>query len=166
MGGPASLSRLVERWLEWDRDPATREEIKTLWKSDQTQELEKRLSGRISFGTAGLRARVQAGFAYMNSLTVLQTSQGIAQYLLDKKDKDRLRPLKVIIGYDTRKDSKKFALLARNAILSTDKSIDARVYSDYVPTPFVSFGVRHYKADLGIMITASHNPAQDNGKLT
>lgn len=157
------LPRLVEKWLEWDRDPGTREEINTLSRSQQTQELEKRLRTRIQFGTAGLRAKVQAGFAFMNSLTVIQTSQGIAQYLLDTKPQDRIRPLVVIIGYDTRKDSRKFALRARNAILAKDKNIDARIFNDYVPTPFISFGVRHYAADLGIMITASHNPAQDNG---
>jgi phosphoglucomutase len=162
-----SLENLVQKWLNWDKDQSNAAEIRSLWEmqahpgpcSDAAKdELEKRLRNRIQFGTAGLRGRMQAGFAFMNCLTVIQASQGIAQYLLSST---LVRPLSVIIGHDTRHNSTRFARLATNAF--TSKGIKVHLFEDYVPTPFVAFGVKVMNTSAGIMITASHNPAQDNG---
>lgn len=153
------LQSLVDQWLRWDRDEDTSREIKSLHKAALEGELEQRLQNRIQFGTAGLRGRMQAGFAFMNCLTVIQASQGIAQYLTTSAAVSA--PLSVIIGHDTRHRSARFARLAANAFRC--KNINVLMFEDYVPTPLVAFAVKTMNASAGIMITASHNPAQDNG---
>ena len=95
----------------------------------------------------------------MNCLTVIQASQGIAQYLISCHAATEL--LSIIIGHDTRHNSARFARLAANAFRS--RGIKVEMFEDYVPTPLVAFGVKAMNATAGIMITASHNPAQDNG---
>jgi phosphoglucomutase len=162
------LEDLTEEWLSWDKDQTTAAEIRSLYERHAQsepssigakEELEKRLRNRIQFGTAGLRGRMQAGFAFMNCLTVIQASQGIAQYLLSSRM--ATEPLSVVIGHDTRHNSSRFARLAANAFRC--KGIKVNLFEDYVPTPFVAFAVKRWNANAGIMITASHNPAQDNG---
>ena len=113
----------------------------------------------ISFGTAGLRARMEAGFSRMNCLTIIQTSQGLAQYLLESLPEAAERG--VVIGFDARHNSRHFAELAAAAIMA--KGIKIWWYQDLVHTPLIPFGVKTLKAAAGVMITASHNPAQDNG---
>ncbi|KAF4207218.1 hypothetical protein CNMCM8980_006236 [Aspergillus fumigatiaffinis] len=153
------LSLLVQKWLEWDRNPETRAEIEQLQKSGATAELELRLRQRIQFGTAGLRGRMAAGFSCMNSLTVVQASQGLAKYIRDKHSD--IASNGVVIGHDARHNSAKFAALAANAFIAM--KIPVWYYSESSLTPSVPFGVTHLRAAAGVMITASHNPAQDNG---
>ncbi|KAN0071832.1 hypothetical protein V8E54_010428 [Elaphomyces granulatus] len=142
-----------------EKDKETRREIEQLWIAKNTEELEKRLRHRIQFGTAGLRGRMAAGFSCMNSLTVIQTSQGLAKYI---KNKHRnLSHLGVVIAYDSRHNSHKFATLAASAFVVM--GIKVHWYENMSPTPLVSFGVERLRAVAGIMITGSHNPAQDNG---
>ena len=102
---------------------------------------------------------MQAGFSRMNSLTVIQASQGLAEYLLAVDPANAGRG--VVIGYDTRHNSLKFARLTAAAFAG--KRFAVYLYEDYVHTPLVPFGVNFFKAAAGIMITASHNPAADNG---
>ncbi|KAE8159332.1 phosphoglucomutase [Aspergillus tamarii] len=154
-----SLSPLIQKWLEWDQDPTTRAEIQQLRDSGAVADLEQRLQKRIQFGTAGLRGRMAAGFSCMNSLTVIQASQGLAKYLKDKHTDSASGG--VVIGHDARHNSAKFAALAANAFIS--QQIPVWFYSEPSVTPSVPFGVTYLKAAAGIMITASHNPAQDNG---
>ena len=94
------IEDVVHRWLEIDRDNETRDEIEFLLQDQNFSELERRLRKRIAFGTAGLRASMKAGFAHMNSVTVLQTSQGLAQYILHQLRDRRSgeEPLGVVIG--------------------------------------------------------------------
>lgn len=113
----------------------------------------------IGFGTAGLRARMQAGFARLNSLTIIQTSQGLAEHLLKTYPGATVKG--IVIGYDARHNSKKFAQLAAAAFVA--KGIKVLWYEDLVHTPMVPYGVRNLGAVAGVMVTASHNPAQDNG---
>ncbi|KKK17287.1 hypothetical protein AOCH_003919, partial [Aspergillus ochraceoroseus] len=154
-----SVSSLVQKWLEWDQDPTTRSEIEQLRDTGQTDELEKRLRKRIQFGTAGLRGRMAAGFSCMNSLTVIQASQGLAKYLRDYHGD--LISRGVIIGHDARHNSAKFAALAANAFIAQE--IPVLFYSGPAVTPSVPFGVTDLHTLAGVMVTASHNPAQDNG---
>ncbi|KAB8075408.1 hypothetical protein BDV29DRAFT_172161 [Aspergillus leporis] len=154
-----SLSSLIQTWLKWDQDPATRAEIEQLRDSEAVTDLEQRLRNRIQFGTAGLRGRMAAGFSCMNSLTVIQASQGLAKYLRDKHADSASSG--VVIGHDARHNSTKFAALAANAFIA--QQIPVWFYSEPTPTPSVPFGVTHLRAAAGVMITASHNPAQDNG---
>lgn len=102
---------------------------------------------------------MQAGFSYMNDLTVLQASQGLAKYVLNTVENAQSRG--IVIGYDHRYNSKKFAQLT--ALAFSQQNFKVYLYSRLVHTPLVPFGVDELNASCGVMITASHNPAQDNG---
>ena len=157
----SKITPLATQWLEWDENTETRNEIQGLLDAGKWNDLSLRLSNRIQFGTAGLRGRMQAGFSSMNHLTVIQASQGIAEYMLKSMKYTSPSDLSVLIGYDIRHHSSEFAQVAATAF--SNKGITVLLYEDYVPTPFVSFGVQYFKADAGIMVTASHNPKWDNG---
>jgi phosphoglucomutase len=154
-----TTKELAEEWLRIDKDPVTRDEIHKLLEQNDEAELESRLRTRIQFGTAGLRARMEAGFSRMNSVTVIQASQGLATYLLEHVPEVKHRG--VVIGRDARHNSTKFAKLAAAAFV--EKGIKVWYYKEPVHTPLVPFGVKELNAAGGIMVTASHNPAQDNG---
>ena len=102
---------------------------------------------------------MQAGFARLNSLTVIQTSQGLAEHLL--KTDAGAAAKGIVIGYDARHNSKKFAELTAAAFVA--KGMNVLWYEDLVHTPMVPYGVKNLGAVAGVMVTASHNPAQDNG---
>ncbi|EPS26759.1 hypothetical protein PDE_01698 [Penicillium oxalicum 114-2] len=153
------LSSLIETWLQWDQNPVTRQEIEKLRDVGDTKELELRLRNRIEFGTAGLRGRMAAGFSYMNCLTVIQASQGLAKHVQSKGREFASKG--VIIGHDARHQSDRFAELAANAFVALQ--IPVKFVRESAPTPLVAFGVKHFEAAAGVVVTASHNPPQDNG---
>jgi len=153
------LQKKVEDWLTWDENPKTRKEIEELVEKKDASALRARMLGKLSFGTAGIRARMEAGFARLNDLTVIQVSHGFARYLNEQtKGRDSRG---VAIGYDGRYNSKRFALLATNIFVRN--GIKVYLFSDVVPTPVVSYATAALKCDAGLMITASHNPKEDNG---
>lgn len=156
----ATIEALTQEWLRLDKDETTKTEILELVKQQNMQELQILLGSRLSFGTAGLRARMGAGFSRINSLTIIQTSQGLAQYLLEE-EKVSAAMAGVVIGYDARHNSKKFAELAAAAFIA--KGIRVLWYEVMVHTPMVPFAVKQLHAAAGIMVTASHNPKHDNG---
>ena len=102
---------------------------------------------------------MEAGFARMNGLVVIQTTQGIAEYL--RKRTGNLRKLKAVVGFDGRRHSRRFAELAAVTFLAKD--FEVIWFQEVVHTPLVPFAVRTGKADVGVMVTASHNPKDDNG---
>jgi phosphoglucomutase len=155
----ASLGSLTEAWLAIDKDPETRHEIEQLVAEDNTAELAKRLRGRMTFGTAGLRARNEAGTTRMNCVTVIQASQGLAAYVLKKFPDASSRG--VVIGHDARHNGNKFARLAAAAFVQ--KGIKVYWFGRFVHTPLIPFTINEVHAVAGIMITASHNPAADQG---
>ncbi len=105
------------------------------------------MAERIAFGTAGLRAEMKAGFAHMNLLTVTQATQGLAVYL-EQCCSDLLQR-GVVVGYDGRHNSLPFA--RRTAAVFVSRGVPVALFSEVVPTPFVSFGVKHLKACAGVM---------------
>ena len=113
----------------------------------------------MAFGTAGLRAKMGAGPSRLNSLTIIQASQGLAEYLLLREP--NAATAGVVIGHDARHNSEKFAELAGAAFGA--KGIKVWWYEHIVHTPLIPFAVVQLGAVAGVMITASHNPAQDNG---
>ncbi|KAI9925623.1 Phosphoglucomutase-3 [Aspergillus wentii] len=133
-----SLSGLIGQWLEWDQDPITRAEIEKLRDSSAVPELEQRLRKRIQFGTAGLRGQMAAGFSCMNSLTVIQASQGLAKYIREKHS--GIASNGVVIGHDARYNSAKFAALAANAFVA--QKIPVWFYSEPSVTPYFSNGAQ------------------------
>jgi phosphoglucomutase len=154
-----AIRPLADRWLQLDRDTETRAEIEDLIAKQEAVELERRLRKRIAFGTAGLRSSMKAGFAHMNSLNVLTTSIGLANYI--RQTSSTTSAQSVVIGYDGRYRSKKFASLAAAAFLQN--GLKVLWFDRLVHTPLVPFTVSCYGAAAGVMVTASHNPKNDNG---
>ncbi|TFK25021.1 phosphoglucomutase 1 [Coprinopsis marcescibilis] len=154
-----SLQQQVEEWLRLDQNPETRHEIEKLWSEKDTDELKLRLSSRIEFGTAGLRGRMEAGWSRMNDLTIIQASQGLAEYVAANVENALLKG--IVVGYDHRYHSKRWAELTAGIFLH--RGFKAYLYDGLVHTPLVPFAVKHLNASCGVMITASHNPKQDNG---
>lgn len=153
------ITELAKEWIRIDQETSTREQIYRLLHAGDKGELEQRLRHRIAFGTAGLRARMEAGFSRMNSVTVIQASQGLAEYLLREVPDTKHRG--VVIGRDSRRHSERFARLTAAAFVA--KGIKVWWLEPAVSTPLVPFAVRELHTAAGVMITASHNPKEDNG---
>ena len=113
---------------------------------------------RLAFGTAGLRAPMGIGYGRMNSLVVLQTTQGLCEYL---KLKFPGQKLSVVIGYDGRRNSEKFAHVAAAVFIASNFHV--HLFSKYSPTPLTPFLVKSLGLAAGVQVTASHNPKDDNG---
>ncbi|QDE31120.1 phospho-sugar mutase [Shewanella polaris] len=153
------LQHQINQWLNNDPDPKTRSQLQTLIDTNNEAELTTRFSGRLAFGTAGLRGEVGVGPMAMNRLVIRQTTAGLGAYLLDQIDNAAERG--VVIGYDGRHDSLSFAHDAASVL--TAMGITVRLTHKVAATPLVAFGVKHFKAAAGIVVTASHNPPQYNG---
>ncbi|XP_053095809.1 glucose 1,6-bisphosphate synthase isoform X2 [Pangasianodon hypophthalmus] len=163
--GDATLDKLVNQWISWDKNAATQAQIKSLVQETRVEELRRRLCSRMTFGTAGLRAAMGAGFSRVNDLTVIQSTQGMYVYLA--KCFPDLKSRGLVVGYDTRAQecsgctSERLARLTAAVMLSKD--VPVYLFSTYVPTPFVPYAVKKCGTAAGVMITASHNRKEDNG---
>jgi len=163
-GAPAGarLIEVAQAWHDQDPDEATRAELATLILAAQTgdaegeDELARRFSARLEFGTAGLRGELGAGSNRMNRVLVSQAAAGFAAYLLENGDAPS-----VVIGYDGRDNSEVFA--RDTAELMAGAGVRAILLPRMLPTPVLAFAVRHLDVSAGVMVTASHNPARDNG---
>ncbi|KAF8436904.1 hypothetical protein L210DRAFT_3688468 [Boletus edulis BED1] len=154
-----SLEHLVREWLRLDPNEKTRREVERLWDTQNIDELEKRMRTRIEFGTAGLRGRMEAGWARMNDLIIIQTSQGLCEYLLKNVADASSRG--IVIGHDHRHNSENWARLTAAVFLYN--KVKVFLLRGLVHTPLVPFSVKRLNAACGVMITASHNPKDDNG---
>ncbi|KAI0807082.1 phosphoglucomutase first 3 domain-containing protein [Fomes fomentarius] len=155
----STIKELVDQWLRQDPNPETRREVEALIEAGNDAELEKRMSPRIEFGTAGLRGRMEAGWGRMNDLIIIQASQGLCAYVLENVKDARSRG--VVVGHDHRHHSEKWAQLT--AAVFIDQQVPVYLNNGLVHTPLVPFTVKAKQAACGVMITASHNPKQDNG---
>jgi phosphomannomutase len=115
----------------------------------------------LSFGTAGLRGPIGAGPGRMNQVVVRKTTAGLAQYLLDQHGRQPPDAPALVIGHDARHRSADFADDA--ARVAAAAGVRALRFERALPTPITAFAVRHLQAAAGVMVTASHNPAPDNG---
>jgi len=158
--GDGDLDKEIEEWLQWDKNEVTRGEIQSLCSDGDMAKLRKLLLSRLKFGTAGLRGQMGPGYSQMNDLVIIQTAQGLAVYLEDALE-DVILKNGVVVGYDGRHNSKRWAELTATVLLN--RNIPVRLFSEVCPTPFVPFTVLHYKCAAGVMVTASHNPKEDNG---
>ncbi|KJH40672.1 phosphoglucomutase/phosphomannomutase, alpha/beta/alpha domain II [Dictyocaulus viviparus] len=159
MEDQAKLDAKVANWLAWDKNEETRACITAFAEKKNYTELAARMNGRLLFGTAGIRARMDAGFACLNDLTIIQITHGFAKHLLSECQGKKLNG--VAIGYDGRHNSKRFAHLASNVFIRN--GVPVYLFSDVCPTPNVSWATIALKCNAGLIITASHNPKQDNG---
>lgn len=147
----------LQAWLEGDYDDATKREIQRLLK-ENPKEISDSFYTTLTFGTGGLRGILGVGTNRMNIYTVGICIQGLCNYLNKLQD---AKNLSVLIGYDSRRQSREFAERAAE-ILAANK-IKALLFKDIRPTPLVSFGCRFKECSAAIMFTASHNPPQYNG---
>ncbi|MFJ4158796.1 phospho-sugar mutase [Microbacterium testaceum] len=147
-----------------DPDAVTREELSELLArvedgdAEAAADLEDRFSTRLAFGTAGLRGTLGAGSNRMNRVLVAQAAAGFAAYLLERSGGETPT---VVVGYDGRRNSDVFA---RDSVeIFAGAGLNAILLPRLLPTPVLAFAVRHLGADAGVMVTASHNPPDDNG---
>jgi hypothetical protein len=157
----AQLSAAAGQWAQWDPNATTRAEIASLLDAQNWAQLKKLLGTRMAFGTAGLRARMGAGYCCMNELTILQTTQGLVRYMQQHADADALRDRGIALGYDGRHHSKRFAEVAAAVFLS--QGVRVHLFRRLACTPIVPFAVKQLGLCAGVMVTASHNPKDDNG---
>ena len=143
------------RWMEADlEDPALKEELESI--QGKEDEIKDRFAVALKFGTAGLRGVLGAGTNRMNIYVVRQATQGLANWVKTQGGNQL-----VAISYDSRINSDVFARTA--ACVLAANGIKVRIYDDLMPVPALSFATRYYKANAGVMVTASHNPAKYNG---
>lgn len=146
------------RWIEADPDVTTRAELAAILAAGDDTELARRCERPLVFGTAGLRGPVMAGPAGMNRLSVRRATQGVVAWL-DERGLDRSRG--VVVGRDARHGSEAFNDEVVSVLLGAGWTVHEM--PGPLPTPLVAFAVKNLTAAAGIMITASHNPPQDNG---
>ncbi len=163
MSDVRALLARARDWMADDPDPLTRAELGRLLQAATSPgdsgaalaELADRFSGPLEFGTAGLRGPLGAGQSRMNRATVIRTAAGLGGYLREHGGDS------VVVGFDARHGSDVFA--RDTCAVLTAAGLSAMVLPRPLPTPVLAFAIRHLGADAGVMVTASHNPPQDNG---
>ena len=157
------LFRKAIIWLTDDPDTITKTELQAVLDAvvananGAMADLEDRFSGLLQFGTAGLRGRIGAGPNRMNRAVVIRAASGLSSYMAAKLG----HPGTIVVGYDARHRSHDFAL--DTVAVAVAAGHRALLLPSALPTPVLAYAVRALGADAGVMVTASHNPAWDNG---
>lgn len=151
----------AERWAADDPDPVTAAELIDLIAKARTgnaaarDELAEAFDGTLQFGTAGLRGRLGPGSNRMNRVVVSRAAAGLADYLVERGGHS------IVIGYDARRNSAVFA--HDTAQIMAAAGISAMVLPHHLPTPVTAFAIHFLGTSAAVMVTASHNPPDDNG---
>ena len=145
----------VNAWILDDPDAQTAEQLRELLAANNEAELSKHFSGFLQFGTAGLRGPIGPGPSSMNRAVVGRTAAGLANYM-------KARGLKsIVIGRDARHGSEDFT--RETAEIMSGAGMEVFVLPRPLPTPVLAFAITELGVDVGVMVTASHNPREDNG---
>ncbi|MDR2026797.1 MAG: phospho-sugar mutase [Prevotellaceae bacterium] len=150
------IKKRAELWLSPDFDEETRVRVREMF--DNERELTESFYKDLEFGTGGLRGIMGVGTNRMNKYTVGMATQGLANYL---KRQFPAKQLSAAVACDCRNNSPFFAEVVANVFSAN--GIKVYLFSSLRPTPELSFAVRHFKCNTGVMITASHNPKEYNG---
>jgi len=145
-------------WLDGNYDAETKKQVRDLI-SNNEKELIDSFYRDLEFGTGGLRGVMGVGTNRMNIYTVGMATQGLSNYL--KKNFSKLNPIKVAIAYDSRNNSRLFAETTAN--IFSANGFEVYLFDSLRPTPELSFAIRHFGCQSGVVITASHNPKEYNG---
>ncbi len=150
----------AQQWLDspvYDED--TKKAVREMLANSDKTELIDSFYQNLSFGTGGLRGIMGPGTNRMNIYTVGGATQGLANYL--KKNFADRKEISVVVGHDCRNNSRLFAEIS--ADIFSANGIKVYLFDDMRPTPEISFAIRHFGCQSGIIITASHNPKEYNG---
>jgi phosphomannomutase len=158
-GLPAELVDRVRAWVAEDPDPGSRAELEALLAQGDEGGLRDRFDHPLSFGTAGLRGPLGAGPGRVNLAVVRRTTAGLVSYIRDRGGQAGGNG--VVVGHDARHRSAELAADAARVVAAG--GLPAWHFRSALPTPVTAFAVRHLGAAAGAMVTASHNPAHDNG---
>ena len=151
----STLRAEVQAWIADDPDPKTAAELQALLDAEDETTLSKHFNGFLQFGTAGLRGPIGPGPSRMNRAVVGRTAAGIASYMKKRG------MTKVMIGRDARYGSEDYTF--ETAEIMSGAGMEVFILPRPLPTPVLAFATSHLGCDIGIMVTASHNPPQDNG---
>lgn len=151
-----NITALYDLWREKaTEDPDIQKDLEKM--KDDQNEIYESFYKELEFGTAGLRGIIGAGTNRMNIYTVRRATQGLCEWVNSKKDTVK----KAAIAYDSRIKSYEFARAAASVFAAN--GIKVYIYKELMPTPMLSFAIRHLGCDTGVVVTASHNPSKYNG---
>ena len=150
-----SLVREVQAWIADDPDPVTSSQLQEWLDSNNEAELKASFNGFLQFGTAGLRGPIRPGPSGMNRAVVGRTAAGIVSYMRERN------LTSIVIGRDARYGSEDYTF--ETAEIMSGAGMKVFVLPRPLPTPVLAFATNELGCDVGIMVTASHNPPQDNG---
>lgn len=148
----------IQQWLSAEYDPETIAQVQQLVDNNEETELVDSFYKELEFGTGGLRGIMGVGSNRMNKYTIGKATQGLANYL---KKQFTAQDIKVAVSYDSRNNSQKFGHLVADVFSAN--GIHVYLFDELRPTPVLSFAVRHFGCQGGVMLTASHNPKEYNG---
>ncbi|MCR5289643.1 MAG: phospho-sugar mutase [Treponema sp.] len=158
----SEILKRAKEYIEAEKDERFRKEVELLVQNEDMKELEDRFFQSLEFGTGGLRGIMGGGTNRMNPLEINLATQGLANYVIKAfPEKAKNGTLSAVVAYDSRENSDVFA--EATARIFAANGIKTYLFTALRPTPELSFAIRYYKADTGVVVTASHNPRMYNG---